>query len=107
MSKSTRQVLEQAHRIGVQFLLSDLAIGLTFLDVADVTLSEEIRTRNRQHARAAYETVLRLRPRVSPSEEERLALEDKLGQLKGRLVALGYVFDPEKEEQAGTREIFI
>lgn len=101
MTQSTRQVLEQAHRAGVQFLLSDLVIGLTFLDVAEVTVSEEIRTRNRRQACVAYETVLRLLPRVSPSEDEWVALEAKLGLLRERLDALGFVFDPEKQERPG------
>jgi hypothetical protein len=95
--KSTKQVVEQSQRTGVQFLLADLAIGLTFLDVAAETQSEDTRTRNRQNARSAYDTVLRLLPRLSPSDTEQLALLSGLRELKDRLIAHGSVFDPQNE----------
>jgi hypothetical protein len=95
MSRSTAQLLEQSHRIGVQFLLTDLAAAATFLDVADVTGQEDTRTRNREKARYVYETVLRLMPKVVPSDEERTALEQGLAELKLRLIATGHWFDPD------------
>ncbi|HLY40114.1 MAG TPA: hypothetical protein VKR52_02825 [Terracidiphilus sp.] len=91
--KSNRQIVEETNRAGVQFLLADLVAALTFLDVADVTDDENTRTRNRHHARLAYETVLKLLPRISPSDEERPELESKLEDLKNRLLALGYLKD--------------
>ena len=87
---STRQIVEQSQRIGVQFLIADLTVAHTFLDVAEVTQSEDSRKRNRQNARVAYETVLRFLPRVSPSDEEWPSLETKLRTLRDRLIALGY-----------------
>ena len=87
MPGSTEHPMEQFHRIGVQFLLADLATALTFLDVAQTTASEESRSRNLQNARRVYDTVMRLLPRISPSVEERAALEDKLAELKRRLSA--------------------
>jgi len=96
--KSTRQVVEESNRVGVQFLLADLTAALTFLDVADATGSWDTRNRNLQNARSAYETVLRLLPRVFPSVEERSALQAKLDQLKKRLLALGYCIDPDDTE---------
>ena len=76
--------------IGIQFLIADLSVAHTFLDVAEVTQSEESRKRNRLNARTAYEMVLHFLPRVSPSDEEYPVLENKLRQLKERLIALGY-----------------
>jgi hypothetical protein len=87
---STSQIVEQSQRIGIQFLFADLTVAHTFLDVAEVTQSEQSRKRNRMNARTAYEMVLHFLPRVSPSDEEYSALEDKLRKLKERLVALGY-----------------
>ena len=90
---STRQIVEDSHRIGVQFLIADLALALTFLDVAETTRSEAARQRNRENARTAYHTVLHFLPRLSPSEEERGELEAKLAALKTRLLGLGCVLD--------------
>ena len=91
--KSTRQVIEEANRIGVQFLLADLATALTFLNLADVTQSEDSRERNRQNALLAYQTVLRLQPKLSPSGEEQAAMNEKLEELKNRLTAVGVLGD--------------
>lgn len=74
----------------MQFLIADLSVAHTFLDVAAVTQSEETRKRNRLNARTAYEMVLHFLPRVSASDEEYPALEDKLRKLKERLIAVGY-----------------
>ena len=102
MPKSTAQLLEQSQRIGVQFLLADLAAALTFLDVAEVTKWEGTRDRNRQNARAVYDTVLRLLPKLSPSGDERAVLELRLAELKSRLIDLGYAHEPETERRTGT-----
>ena len=87
---STWQIVEESQRIGIQFLIADLSVAHTFLNVAEVTQSEESRKRNRLNARTAYEMVLHFLPRVSPSDEEYPALEDKLRKLKDRLIAVGY-----------------
>jgi hypothetical protein len=94
MADATRQIVDQSNRIATQFLIADLAVALTFLDVAEVSDSEEARRRNRQNAYAAYDTVLRLLPRISPSEEERPALESRLAALRDRLLALGFPVEP-------------
>lgn len=85
MSESSEHSMEQFHRVGVQFLLTDLGTALTFLDVAELTASEESRRRNLQNARHVYDTVMRLLPRVCPSMEEHAALENRLAELKRRL----------------------
>ena len=74
---STGQILDQSHRIGIQFLIADLTLALTFLDVAKVTRSDEVRARNRENARLAYRTVT--------------ALEAKMTELKEGLLAVGCV----------------
>lgn len=96
--KSARLVLEQSHRVGVQFLLADMAAALTFLNVADVTQSEDTRNRNRQNALLAYRTVVRLWHRVTPSDEEQCSLDERLKTLRNRLVALKLVIDPDNIE---------
>jgi len=90
---TTRQIMEDSRRIGVQFLITDLGVALTFLDVAETTRSEEVRKRNHENARTAYNAVQHFLPRLSPSAEERRELEAKLSTLKTRLRGLGYVLD--------------
>lgn len=93
--KSTRLIVEESNRVGVQFLLADLATAVTFLNVADVTQSVESRNRNHQNALSAYQTVMRLLPRVAPSADERDELNGKLDALKSRLAAIGLIDDSE------------
>lgn len=97
--KSTRQIMDETNRVGVQFLLTDIAAGQTFLDVSNTTQSKETRERNRRLALTAYQTVERLLPRVTPSEEECEALQRGLAGLRNRLVSLGI---PIVKEDSGT-----
>jgi hypothetical protein len=90
---TTRQLMEESNRIGVQFLIADLGVALTFLDVAETTRSEEVRKRNRDNAHTAYDAVQRFLGRLSPSKEERTELDARLSTLRTRLRELGYVLD--------------
>jgi hypothetical protein len=75
-----------------EFVLTDLDLGLTFMDVADTTHSEHTASRNHSKARTAYDTVLRLLEKLSPSDPEQQAIEEKLTILKTRLQAVGQKF---------------
>ncbi len=99
MTESIHQVIEKSHRIGVEFLLTDMRTGMTFLDIAEVTHSAEIRDRNRANAQLVYDTVVRIMPRLSPTEEERRNLEDRLSELRKRLIEVGYAPDPEEPSE--------
>ncbi len=83
------QTIHQSNRAGVEFLVAEATVGLTFLDVAETTSAGEVRTRNLENARTAFETVQRLLPRVFPSGEKMAFLETKLAELKCRLAARG------------------
>ena len=100
MGKSTTQIVAESNRIGVQFLLADLAVGNTFLDVAEVTRIGATRRRNFRSAREAYETVLRLLPRVTPSDEEQSLLDAKIAELKDRLLSAEAVEEAGGEDDA-------
>ena len=51
----------------VEFLLTDLETGLTFMDVAQTSGNQEIKQRNHTNAHVAYDTVIRLLPKVKPT----------------------------------------
>lgn len=103
--KSVRQVLEQSHRVGVQFLPADMAAAVTFLNVAEVTQSEDSCKRNRQNALSAYQTVVRLLPRVIPSDDEQLILDEKLCELGNRLVELKLPIHPSNIEPSPGKKL--
>jgi hypothetical protein len=87
-----RLLAKSLNRNGVDFVMVDLDAALTFMDVADASRVSEIRQRNHQNARKAYETAGRLLQKLSPSAEQQREIGLKLARLKGRLVAAGQGF---------------
>jgi hypothetical protein len=81
-------------RVGAEFILADLEVAFTFLDVARTSWIAQTCTRNQKNARSAYDAILRFLPRSIPamSAIERQTMEDKLGELKNRLQQLGENF---------------
>ena len=77
---------------GVSFLLTDLDLAMTFMDVADASRTEETTRRNHTNARTAYDTVLHLLEKLSPNADQRQAIDAKLASLKKRLHAVGQQF---------------
>jgi hypothetical protein len=77
---------------GFEFLLIDLDVASTFMDVAEKTDNEETRQRNLGNARHAYDTVLRLSAKSTLDAEQHEALDAKLTRLKTRLEAVGQKF---------------
>lgn len=90
LNKGSSRLIQQTNQIGIDFLLTDLNTGLTFLQVADVTSSPESRTRNLDNAYEVYRTVTRLLPRVVISPGERLQIQKKLEDLRNPLERAGY-----------------
>jgi hypothetical protein len=88
----SRSPAEDANNIGVEFLLTDLEIAMTFLDVAEVSRIPETVRRNHQNARDAYDSVLRLLHYVTPDARQQRVIDDKLRTLKARLEAVGQQF---------------
>jgi hypothetical protein len=78
----------------VRFLLIDLDLALTFMDVANVTGIEETMYRNHANARIAFDSVLRLLKRLKPSTAEQLRIDDKLAILKVAAAGSANNFEP-------------
>ena len=81
-------------RSGAEFVLADLELAFTFLDIANTSQVADTACRNQENARAAYDTVLRFLPRsvAALSVAERQGVQDKLADLKSRLQELGEEF---------------
>jgi hypothetical protein len=77
---------------GVSFVLADLDLALTFMDVAGTSHISETTRRNHTNARTAYDTVLHLLEKLTPNAEQRRAIDAKLLILKTRLQAVGQQF---------------
>jgi diketogulonate reductase-like aldo/keto reductase len=82
----------ELNQSGIEFLLTDLDVGLTFMDVAGVSNNEETVHRNCENARKAYDTVLRLLNNLAPDEKQHEQIEAKLALLKSRLMVVGQRF---------------
>jgi hypothetical protein len=67
------------------FLIAELELGLTFMDVAATSASTDTTRRNQAHARVAYETVLGLKNQVPLTATEEALVNEKLDLLKARL----------------------
>ena len=77
---------------GVSFLLTDLDLAMTFMDVADASRIEETTRRNHTNARTAYDTVVHLLEKLTPNADHRQAIDAQLTILKTRLEAIGQQF---------------
>jgi hypothetical protein len=92
--KPSAENMDDAKRIGAEFIMTDLELAFTFLEIAGTSCVTATVRRNQKNARTAYDAVLRFLPRSLPalSAIERGAIEEKLRKLKNRLEQLGENF---------------
>lgn len=77
------------HACGTEFLLLDLELGLTFVDIAAVSAGSGHREQALVHAKTAYHTVLKFLPKVRPSMLQQQIIREKLILLENRMTAYG------------------
>jgi hypothetical protein len=85
-----QRLLDDSNRAGVEFLIVDTAHAI--LDGADAYTQPDHIKQARQHARSAYDTIVRLMPRVRLDEAQGAMIEKKLARLRSRLEAAGERF---------------
>jgi len=81
---------ERTDASATDFLVTDLDLALTFMDIAETTNIEETAHRNREKARHAYNTVKDFLSRPALRHIDRGSIETRLARLKARLEAVGY-----------------
>jgi hypothetical protein len=84
----------QARRLCAEFILADIELAFTFMEVGRTSRIEETRKRNLKNAHLAYDAILRFLPR-SFSAFSMIEVEDtesKLVELKSSLQRLGEIF---------------
>jgi hypothetical protein len=76
-----------SRRVGAEFIIADLELAFTFLEIARTSSVTETVRRNQGNARTAYHAILRFLPRCLPalSAAERQTIDDNLRKLKKRL----------------------
>ena len=77
---------------GVEFLLVDLDLAMTFMDVAETSRLEDTKHRSHKNARKAYDAALHLLEKLKPDAGQRRVIDAKLARLKARLEAAGQQF---------------
>ena len=88
--RTTSQVLRQSIReVGVSFLINELGLARTLLDISMTTSDPARRIRNIQNARKVYRTVLRFMPDLGMSKTENLRLTRELAILTDRFTVEG------------------
>jgi hypothetical protein len=73
----------------IEFLLADLDVALTFMDVAETTEFRGTAERNHRNARNAYDMVIEKLREVTPTPAEQAKFDEKLVALRERLRAVG------------------
>jgi hypothetical protein len=73
----------------VDFLLADLDLAMTFMDIAAASHIQETIRRNHNNARRAYDVVMHLLGKITPDAGQRQEIDTKLVLLKKRLQAVG------------------
>ena len=93
MRKMLEGNLRVSNMIGMDFLVTDAELALTFLDMARASSNEENRSRRTREARRAYDTILKRLPKLKPEPEQLEKLNDLLTVLRKRLIEAGGLSD--------------
>jgi hypothetical protein len=81
---------EAAQTTGTEFVRTELALGLTFSQIALAAACDQGKQlRNREYARTAYDTVLHFLPRASLGKPDAEQLQSDLEELRSNLAQLG------------------
>lgn len=86
--------------IGVEFLRTELRVGLTAVKIAQTSKDEARRNRNWRNAQDAYESVLRFLPKLTLTSKEVDELQSGLATLKAELQKLSEGRAEESEEHS-------
>lgn len=80
---------DQSNCSGIQFVLTELDVALSFLDIADRTSNVQRQWRLCMRAKHAHTTIQRFIPRCAFSAYEASILNRKLQQVRDRLQRRG------------------
>jgi hypothetical protein len=83
--KPFHELTEELNEAGIQFLITDLNLAVSFLDMALLTANFDHRERLRRHARKGHDTVVRFLPHFICSQAQAAEIDSKLSHIRNRL----------------------
>lgn len=86
----TAELRDRSDRSGVQFVLTDLEVALSYLNIADQTRDVERQRRLCAGARKAHQTILHFISRFTFSASEAAIVDRKLRQIRDRIQNRGF-----------------
>lgn len=89
--KSFTQLKNESNETGVQFILVELEMGLSFLEMADHSSRPERQIRLYGEAKKAHDTIMGFMPRFTFTSSQQSVIDAKLHHLRSRLELLGYL----------------
>lgn len=79
--KSFSELRNESNQTGVQFLLTELEMALSFLDNASLSSDPSRRQRMITDSKKAFENVIHLMPRFELTQSQQFAVESQLQQI--------------------------
>ena len=90
---SIEELVSHSCQVGINTLAVDVELALTFANIALLSGNQsQKRSRNRENARHAFDSIVRMRRRLELPEKFAQWLDDKLTLLKTALEKLGETF---------------
>lgn len=87
--RSLDELLQEAKVSGLEFLIIDAEMALSFLDLSWNSTREEVRNRCIDDAPKAYFTTLKIAKRLKLDEDQHKALHGRLSKFRDRLTSAG------------------
>lgn len=96
--KPISETLRDSNDAGLSFLLTDVEMALTLLDLAESTADANGRSRRIREATEAHDTIVHLLPRLKPDAAQSQQLSERMSLLRKRLVEVGALENSSKTD---------
>lgn len=90
-SKLFRKLQNESDKMGTQFVMTELKLALSLLDIASHSLNRDQQKRLCRDAKRSYDLVFQALPHLTISGKDQAEVEEKLEELRAQLVHLGIV----------------
>lgn len=79
------QAFDDLNKSGVDFLLTDIDVAMTLMDIADASPIQDTVARNRKKAHEAYDAVVQLTEKLTPDAGQRRMIAVRLAPFESSL----------------------
>jgi hypothetical protein len=84
-SNAFKKLKSESDKIGWQFVMTELKLALSFLDIAGHSIDHKRRKELSLHVKRSYDLVLQALPHLSLSEKDQVQIDARLHQLRIRM----------------------